>query len=161
MASEAVTVRPAVPADLETIVGFIRALAEYERLSDQCHVDPPVLAEDLFGDRPLAEVRIAEVDGVPGGFALFFPTYSSFLSKPGIWLEDLFVLPERRGLGLGRALLGAVAQCAVERGCGRVEWAVLDWNTPSIDFYVGLGAKVVDEWKICRAEGDRIALLAR
>lgn len=161
MASDAVTVRPAVPADLDTIVGFIRALAEYERLTDQCHVDPPLLAEHLFGERPLAEVLIAEADGVPGGFALFFPTYSSFLSKPGIWLEDLFVLPERRGSGLGRALLGALAELAVQRGCGRLEWAVLDWNTPSIGFYVGLGAEVVDEWKICRTEGDRIALLAR
>ena len=161
MAHDAVTIRPAAPADLETIVRFIRELAEYERLTEQCHVDPDALAEHLFGAAPAADVLIAEVDGVPGGFALFFPTYSSFLTKPGIWLEDLFVLPERRGLGLGRMLLAAVADRAVAGGCGRLEWAVLDWNTPSIDFYVGLGAKLVDEWKICRAEGGQIALLAR
>lgn len=156
-----ILLRAAVPADLDTIVGFIHALAEYERLRDQCRPDPERLAAHLFGDRPLAEVLLAEVDGLPGGFALFFGTYSSFLAKPGIWLEDLFVLPERRGLGLGKALLAAVAERAVERGCGRLEWAVLDWNTPSIDFYVGLGASLVDEWKICRTEGGQIALLAR
>ncbi len=159
MACDVVTIRPAVPADLLTIVQFIRDLAEYERLTDQCHADADSLREDLFGAAPAAEVLIAEVDDVPAGFALFFATYSSFLTRRGLWLEDLFVSPPLRGRGVGRALLGAVAEVASARGCGRLEWSVLDWNAPAIGLYTSLGAQLLDGWTICRTEGDQIAAL--
>ena len=152
----AIVVRPAVPADVPLIFSLIRGLAEYERLLDEFVGTEDALHEHLFGPRPYAEVLIAEDDRGPGGLALFFHNYSTFLMKPGIYLEDIFVLPERRGRGLGKALLSRLAAIAVERGCGRLEWAVLDWNEPAIGFYKRLGARLMDEWTICRLSGDSL-----
>lgn len=153
-------VRPAGPSDVEAVAAFIRDLAEYEELAHECHVDPETLSGHLFGPHPVAEVLLAESAGVPVGFALFFPTYSTFLARPGIWLEDLFVAPEHRRGGVGRALLSAVAGVARHRECGRLEWSVLDWNRPAVDFYQGLGARLMDGWTTCRVEGDTLAALA-
>jgi len=161
MSALATRIRPAEPGDVAQIVAFIRDLAQYERLGAQCHPDADALAEHLFGPAPSAEVLLAEVGDEPAGFALFFPTYSTFRTQPGIWLEDLFVVPEQRGQGVGRGLLGAVAQRAVDRGCGRVEWAVLDWNAPAIGFYTRLGARLLEDWTICRVEGTQIAAMSR
>ena len=154
-------VRAATRADLETIIALIHGLADYEREPDAVVLDPDEMAEHLFGPRPYAEVLIAEdaLDG-PVGFALFFHNYSTWLGKPGIWLEDLFVKPEQRGHGHGKALLVELARIAVERGCGRVEWSVLDWNEPSIAFYKALGAVAMDEWTTFRLEGGAITRLA-
>lgn len=160
MSDAEITVRPATPDDVVLIWELIRGLAEYERLLDECHATPEALAEHLFGAHPVAEVLIAEDGDGPAGFALFFPTYSTFVARPGIWLEDLFVRPERRGTGCGRALLERVAQLAVQRGCGRLEWAVLDWNGPAIGFYERLGARPLDEWRICRLDGAALARMA-
>jgi GNAT superfamily N-acetyltransferase len=156
----AISVRPAAPADVPLILRFICGLAEYERLLHACVATEAALHEHLFGARPFAEVVIAEDADGPAGFALFFHNYSTFLAKPGIYLEDLFVLPERRGAGFGKALLVRLAQIAVARGCGRVEWSVLDWNEPSIGFYRGLGARLLDEWTTCRLDGAALAALA-
>jgi len=154
------TVRAAVPSDLETIIDLIRALAEYEREPEAVVLDPAELAQHLFGPRPFAEVLIAEEAGEAVGFALFFHNFSTWLGKPGIWLEDLFVRPGQRGRGHGKALLAAVAAFAVERGCGRFEWSVLDWNQPSIDFYRALGAVPMDEWTTYRVSGEALERLA-
>ncbi len=154
------SIRPAVEPDLDLVIGFIRALAEYERLADEVRLDPEVLATHLFGSAPKAEVLIAERDGAAVGFALFFHNFSTFEGRPGIYLEDLFVSPEARGSGAGKALLAALATLALERGCARLEWSVLDWNTPAIDFYRSLGAKSMDEWTINRVEGAALAALA-
>lgn len=153
-------VRPAVPSDLQTIVDLIRALAEYEREPESVVLDPAELGRHLFGPRPFAEVLIADDGRDSVGFALFFHNFSTWLGKPGIWLEDLFVRPSHRGLGHGRALLAAVASIAVERGCGRFEWSVLDWNEPSIAFYRGLGAVPMDEWTTYRVSGQALERLA-
>jgi GNAT superfamily N-acetyltransferase len=153
-------IRPARPTDLSLILSFIRGLAEYERLLDECVATEDLLREHLFGARPYCEVVIAEDAEGPAGFALFFYNYSTFLAKPGIYLEDLFVLPERRGHGLGKALLAHLAKLAVERGCGRLEWSVLDWNEPSIGLYRSLGARLMEEWTMCRVSGDALAKLA-
>jgi GNAT superfamily N-acetyltransferase len=153
--------RPARPEDVATIVSLIRALAEYEKMADECHADEAALAEHLFGPRPRAEVIIAEWDGAPAGFALFFHNYSTFLTKPGIYLEDLFVKPELRGHGIGKALLSELARLAVERGCGRLEWAVLTWNTPAIGFYEKLGAVPMKEWQVYRLTGHSLECLGR
>ncbi len=139
---------------------LIRALADYERLAHECLADEAALEAHLFGPRPYAEVLVAEVDGEPAGFALFFHNYSTFLTKPGLYLEDLFVVPERRGLGLGRRLLAALAALAVERGCGRLEWSVLKWNAPAIAFYERLGAVPMVEWQVYRLTGDPLLALA-
>jgi GNAT superfamily N-acetyltransferase len=155
-----VTIRPATEADLGTIEELIRALAEYERMADQVVMDAELLRKGLFGDRPYAEVLIAEVGDEPAGFALFFHNFSTFLGRPGIYLEDLFVKPEHRGSGLGKALLKRLAEIAVERDCGRVEWAVLDWNEPSIGFYKKLGARPNDEWTVYRLTGEALQNLA-
>jgi GNAT superfamily N-acetyltransferase len=155
-----VTVRHATEADVPHILCFIRGLAEYEKLAHACVASEESLRRTLFGDRPYAEVLIARVDDVPVGFALFFHNYSTFLARPGIYLEDLFVLPEHRGVGAGKALLKRVAQIARERGCGRLEWSVLDWNQPAIEFYQRLGAAVLPDWRICRLTDDRIAAVA-
>jgi GNAT superfamily N-acetyltransferase len=155
-----VTLRAATPADTPQILGFIRALAEYERLLDHVVATEATLGAALFGPRPYAEVVIAEDGGTPVGFALFFHTFSTFLGQPGIYLEDLFVIPSARGKGVGRALLAHLAQLAVARGCGRVEWAVLDWNRPAIGFYERLGATLLSDWRICRLTGDALAQLA-
>mgnify|MGYP000426787585 CR=1 FL=1 len=155
-----IAVRPAVANDLDLIIGFIRALADYERLVGEVRLDRDVLGTHLFGPVPKAEVIIAERDDAAVGFALFFHNFSTFEGAPGIYLEDLFVDPQARGLGAGKALLSALAVLAVERGCARLEWSVLDWNTPAIDFYRSLGAKSMDEWTINRVEGAALAALA-
>lgn len=153
--------RAAVEADLETIIELIRALAAYERMPEAATFERETLRRNLFGQRPFAEVIIAETEeGEPVGFALFFHNFSTWLGKPGIWLEDLFVRPEHRGHGFGKALLAALARLARERDCGRVEWSVLDWNTPSIAFYRAIGAVPMDEWTTYRLEGEAIARLA-
>jgi len=154
------TVRPAVPGDVPVIVALIRALAEYERLAHEADPDPGRLHAHLFGDRPVAECLIAEAAGTPVGFALFFTSYSTFLTRPGLYLEDLFVVPAARGRGHGKALLVALARLAVERGCGRLEWAVLDWNEPAIRFYESLGAAAMTEWTVNRVTGAALARLA-
>jgi GNAT superfamily N-acetyltransferase len=151
------SIRPATRADLPLIAQFIRDLAEYEKLAHEVRFDDVVLGERLFGARPYAEVLIGEIDGMPQGFALFFHNFSTFEGKPGIYLEDLFVRPEARGSGLGKALLQRLAQLAVERDCARLEWWVLDWNEPSIGFYKSLGAKPMDEWTVFRVDGDALA----
>ena len=157
----AMDVRPVIPADVPTLVGFIRELAEYERLTSLCTGSTAELADALFGERPAAEVLLAEVDGAIVGFALFFHNFSTFLARRGLWLEDLFVRPAFRGLGIGRLLLRAVASIAVARRCGRFEWSVLDWNAPAIGFYERLGATVMPDWRIVRVTGDALAQLGR
>jgi GNAT superfamily N-acetyltransferase len=154
------SIRTAVPQDIDLILGFIRALAEYERLSHEARADKAVLARHLFGDRPMAEVLIAEVDGTAVGFALFFHNFSTFEGRPGLYLEDLYVTPEARGHGAGKALLVRLAQFAIARDCARLEWAVLDWNQPAIDFYNALGARPLDEWTVNRVDGATLAGLA-
>lgn len=156
-----VSIRPARRDDVPVILALIRALAEYERLADQCRADAPSLEATLFGDRPAAEVLIAEVDGAAAGFALFFHNYSTFLARPGLYLEDLFVQPEHRGLGVGRRLMAALARIAVARGCGRFEWSVLDWNAPAIGFYRRLGAIGMDGWTVQRVSGEALQRLAQ
>jgi GNAT superfamily N-acetyltransferase len=154
------TIRPATEADLATIEELIRALAEYERLSQEVAMDAELLRRSLFGERPYAEVLIAEEDGASAGFALFFHNFSTFVGRPGIYLEDLFVRPEHRGKGYGKALLKRLAEIAVERDCGRLEWAVLDWNEPAVGFYRSLGARPNEEWTVYRLAGDSLADLA-
>jgi GNAT superfamily N-acetyltransferase len=154
-------IRTATPDDTGTICRLIRALAKYERLSDRVTLDEDHIREHLFGPRPFAEVLLAEEAGAVVGFALFFHNYSTFIGKPGIYLEDLFVEPDHRGCGHGKALLAALAQIAVQRGCGRLNWAVLDWNQPAIDFYRSLGAEPMNEWTIFRLAGEALADLAR
>jgi GNAT superfamily N-acetyltransferase len=153
-------IRFAEASDTETILGFIRALADYEKLADDCIADPASLKAHLFGSRPYAEVLLIEEGGAATGFALFFHNFSTFLAQPGIYLEDLFVDPAHRGKGHGKALLKRLAELTVERGCGRLEWSVLDWNKPSIDIYLSLGAKPMDEWTIYRLEGDTLGAFA-
>ena len=153
-------IRPAAPADVPTIAALIRALAEYERLAHEVVLDEAPLRDHLFGPRPYCESLIAEDNGTPVGFALFFHNYSTFLTKPGVYLEDLFVLPNYRGRGHGKALLVALAKLTVERGCGRLEWSVLDWNAPAIAFYRSLGAKPMDEWTVMRMTGADLKELA-
>jgi GNAT superfamily N-acetyltransferase len=153
-------IRTATPADIPALLRLIRALADYEKLSDQVVVHEAQLREHLFGPRPYAEVLLAEEGGQVEGYALFFHTYSTFLGRPSLYLEDLFVLPERRGRGHGKALLARLARIAVERGCGRFEWMVLDWNTPAIQFYESLGASLRPEWKLCRMTGEALERFA-
>lgn len=153
-------VRPATPEDIGTIAALIRELAEYERLSHEVVFREDELRDHLFGERRYAEVLLAEESGEAVGFALFFHNFSTFLGKPGIYLEDIYVRPERRGNGHGKALLAEIARIAVERGCGRVEWSVLDWNEPSIAFYRSLGAVTMDEWTVHRLTGDALRALA-
>jgi GNAT superfamily N-acetyltransferase len=154
------SIRAATIDDLDLVIGFIRALADYERLADAVVLDRTLLGCHLFGDKPMAEVLIGEIDGVARGFALFFHNFSTFEGKPGIYLEDLFVEPEARGSGLGKALLARLAQLAMERGCARLEWSVLDWNEPSIAFYNALGATPMDEWTVFRMDGEALVALA-
>jgi len=154
------SIRSAVRNDVPLILSLIRELAEYERLAHEMVATESQLDRWLFSDRPAAEVLIGEVCGEPAGFALFFQNFSTFLAKPGIYLEDLYVRPAARGLGLGSALLRRLAGLAVERGCGRLEWAVLDWNQPAIDFYKNLGARPMDEWTIYRLTGSALNQLA-
>jgi GNAT superfamily N-acetyltransferase len=146
--------------DVPAILSFIRELAEYERLSDRCVATEAGLREHLFGPRPAAEVLIARVGGPPAGFALYFGTFSTFLAQPGIYLEDLYVRAELRRRGVGRALLQHLARIAVSRGCGRLEWAALDWNDPAIRFYEKIGAVKLDEWTTFRLGDQALARFA-
>jgi GNAT superfamily N-acetyltransferase len=153
------TIRSATREDLPLIMQLIRDLAEYEKLLDQVRFDEETLAGHLFGPRPMAEVIVGEVDGQPQGFALFFHNFSTFEGRPGIYLEDLYVRPQARGAGLGKALLQRLAALAVERGCARLEWSVLDWNAPSIAFYRSLGARMMDDWRIMRVDSAALQQL--
>ena len=154
-------IRFATVADVPLIFAFIRGLAEYEKLAHQVVTTEQGVRESLFGPHPGAEVLIAEQEGEPAGFALFFHNYSTFLGQRGIYLEDLFVRPQMRGKGIGKALLERLAALAVERGCGRLEWAVLDWNTPAIDFYKKLGAVPMKDWMVFRLTGEALERLGR
>jgi len=156
-----VTIRPAEAHELPLVLVFIRELAVYERLEHEVQVTTADLAVALFGPRPFAEVVFACLEGEPVGFALFFQNFSTFLGKPGIYLEDLFVRPQARGHGIGRRLLAWLAHTTLERGCARLDWAVLDWNLPSIGFYRSLGAVAQDEWTTMRVSGAALERLAR
>ncbi|MGD8326391.1 MAG: GNAT family N-acetyltransferase [Sphingomonadales bacterium] len=153
-------IRFATEDDISIILEFIRALAEYEKLSHEAIASEDGLRKTLFGERPYAEVLVAEVDNAPAGFALFFHNYSTFLGKPGLYLEDLFVKPDFRGHGLGKALFAELARIAMERDCGRLEWWVLDWNEPAIGFYKSLGAEAMDDWTVYRLTGSALKALA-
>ena len=155
----AAELRPATRADVAAILRLIRALAEYEKLAHEVVATEAALADTLFGARPAAEVLLAEEGGRAIGFALFFQNYSTFLARPGIYLEDLFVEPASRGHGVGKALLKAVAKLAVERKCGRLEWSVLDWNEPAIGFYRSLGARPMADWTVMRVTGASLERL--
>jgi GNAT superfamily N-acetyltransferase len=153
-------IRLATSDDTPLILTCIKGLAEYERMADQVVATETLLREQLFGPHPGAEVLIAEWDGAPAGFALFFHNFSTFLGRRGLWLEDLFVFPAFRGLGIGKSLLARLAAIAVERQCGRLEWWVLDWNEDAIGFYRALGAEAMDEWTVFRLTGDALVRLA-
>lgn len=155
------TIRSATAADLPEIAALIRELAEYEKLAGEVRFDPAVLAHNLFGPRPYAEVLMAEAQGQVQGFALFFHNFSTFEGRPGLYLEDLSVRPAARGIGIGKALLVRLAELAVERGCARFEWWVLDWNEPAIGFYQSIGARLMDEWTVMRVDGAALGQLAR
>ena len=151
------TLRSATPRDLDAIVGLIGELAAFEHLTHLLEVTPDKLMPHLFGERPAAECMVAEVAGEVVAFALFFSNFSTFLARPGLYLEDLFVQPAHRGSGIGKALLKHLGRLAVARGCGRFEWSVLDWNANAIAFYESLGATVMPEWRICRIGGEGLA----
>jgi GNAT superfamily N-acetyltransferase len=154
-------IRPAEAADVPVIAELIRALASFEKLEHEVTMTEERLAENLFGRHSYAETLLAEVTGVAVGFALFFHNFSTFLAQPGIYLEDLFVVPEYRGRGIGHALLKQLAHVAVERGCGRLEWSVLDWNRDAIGFYERLGARPNSEWTVYRLAGEALKALGR
>lgn len=157
-----ITIRPATADDAPLILALIRELAEFERLAHEVVADEALLRAQLFGGRPAAEVLLAEgPGGEAAGFALFFQTFSTFVGRPGIYLEDLYVRPRWRNRGIGRTLLRRIASRAVERGCGRFEWTVLDWNENAIGFYRKLGARVMEDWRICRVSGEGLVKLAR
>ena len=155
------SIRPATPEDIPLILEFIRELAEYERAPEQAVATPQDLLRDGWGPAPKFRVLMAEWQGEPAGFALFFYNYSTWLGRPGLYLEDLFVRPQVRNLGIGKALLVELAKIAVHERCGRLQWQVLDWNQPSIDFYEALGAKKMSAWLTMRVEGEALAQLAR
>lgn len=160
----ALAVRPATAQDVPLILEFIRGLAEYERMLDRVEATAARLSASLFpagGGTPEAHCVIGSVDGAPAGFALYFFNYSTFLARPGLYLEDLFVTPAFRGAGLGKALLLHLAALAHQRGCGRMEWAVLDWNEPAIGFYEALGARRLREWQVCRLDRETLARLSQ
>ena len=154
-------IRPARPDDVPGIHALLLELADYERLSHDVKATEDSLHEALFGAKPAAEAIVAEVEGHMVGYALYFTTYSTFVGRPGIHLEDLFVQPAARGQGIGKQLLARVAAVAIERNCGRLEWAVLDWNQPSIEFYKRLGACAMDDWTVYRMTGESLAALGR
>lgn len=156
-----VRIRPATSDDVPVIAELIRGLARFEKLEHEVKMTDKLLATALFGERPYAEVLLADDDGRAVGFALFFHNFSTFLGRPGLYLEDLFVLPEQRGRGIGRTLLVQLARLAVERGCGRLEWSVLDWNRDAIGFYARLGARPNSEWTVYRLTGEALTALAR
>jgi GNAT superfamily N-acetyltransferase len=155
-----ITLRFAVKKDVNVILNFIKSLAEYEKLSKDVTATEELLTSTLFGKKKIAEVIIAEYENKPAGFALFFHNFSTFIGKPGIYLEDLFVDPQLRGKGIGKILLSYLGKLALERDCGRIEWAVLDWNEPAIKFYKKLGAQAMDEWTVFRVTGEQINSLA-
>ena len=157
---DSIQIRGAAPADVALILQFIRELAEYEKLAHQVVATDADIRASLFGARPAAECLIAEFQGKPAGFALFFHNFSTFLGKPGLYLEDLYVKPELRGKGVGKRLLAQLARLALSRGCGRFEWAVLDWNEPAIRFYRSLGARMLDDWRVNRLTGEALEKLA-
>ena len=157
---ERLRLRPATRADAALVLALIRQLAVYEKLEDAVSATLDDIQDTLFGARPCAEVVIADCDGAPAGFILWFATYSTFLAKPGIHVEDLFVLPALRGRGIGRRLLAHVAAEALARGCGRLEWSVLDWNEPALRFYRAIGAEAKPEWILQRLTGDALRALA-
>ncbi|HWP17995.1 MAG TPA: GNAT family N-acetyltransferase [Burkholderiaceae bacterium] len=159
------TIRSARPSDCADIVALITALAEYEKLTHILDITPEKLRAQLFAERPAAEAVVAEVEEAGAGartvgFALFFSNFSTFLCRPGLYLEDLFVLPQYRGYGVGKALLKHLGRLAVERGCGRFEWSVLDWNEPAMRFYEAMGATVMPDWRICRMTGEALRAFA-
>jgi GNAT superfamily N-acetyltransferase len=156
-----ISIRPATPQDVPLILAFLHELAVYEKLSHEVVATERDFHAALFGERPTIETVIAALDGEPAGYALFFPTFSTFLGRPGLYLEDLYVRPAARGYGVGRKLLEHLARITVERGWGRLEWSVLDWNAPSIAFYKKMGAKPMDEWTVFRLTGDPLKSLAR
>jgi GNAT superfamily N-acetyltransferase len=156
-----IMIRPAAPEDTPTICKLVRGLAEYERLAHEVTLDESQVRDHLFGPRPIAEVLLAEDAGRVVGFALFFHNYSTFWGKPGIYLEDVFVEPEYRGKGHGKALFAELARLAIERGCCKLNWVVLDWNEPAIEFYRSLGATFLNEWKVCRLNGSALDQLAK
>jgi GNAT superfamily N-acetyltransferase len=160
MSSATVRIRAAAPADAALILKLIRELAEYEKLAHQVVATEDSIRTALFGPRPAAECLIAELAGQPVGFALFFHNFSTFLGRAGLYLEDLYVQPQCRGQGVGRRLLAELAKLALTRGCGRFEWAVLDWNAPAIRFYQSLGAVMLEDWKINRLTGAALEKLA-
>ncbi len=163
MSENGVRIVPATEAEVPLILDLIKGLAEYEKLGPDVVASEDSLRRHLFGPRPAAEVLLAYADDAPVGFALFFPNFSTFLGRPGIYLEDLFVVPAWRGRGVGRRLLAHLARLAVDRGAGRLEWVVLDWNKPAMAFYARLGARLLDEWHVCRLAGEsleRVAALA-
>ena len=151
--------RPATPDDVPLVLAFIRGLAEYERLTHLVEATEESVRETLFGDAPSAEVLLGFIDDAPAGFAVYFHTYSTFLARPGLYLEDIYVSPEHRRRGLGSLLMRRVAAIAVERGCGRFEWAALDWNTDAHRFYEGLGAEMLSEWRLFRMTGEALRRL--
>lgn len=153
-------IRPATPADVATVLRFVRELAAFEREPDAVVATEAMLATALFGDRPAAEAAIADVAGEPVGFALFFHNFSTWTGRRGLYLEDLYVTPAARGQGAGRALLRHLARLAIDRGCARLDWSVLDWNTDAIAFYRALGAVAMDEWTGQRVSGDALRRLA-
>lgn len=155
------TIRPATPADCSELIRLIRELGEYEKLAHMITGTEPMLREALFGARPSCEALLVERGGHAVGFALYFMTFSTFLCKPGLFLEDVFVEPAHRGAGIGKALLRRLAALAEERGCGRFEWHVLDWNEPSIKFYESLGAKLLKDWQLVRMTKDEFSALAQ
>ena len=154
------SLRAAEPRDVPAIVGLIRELAVFEQLEHLMQATPETLQPHLFGAQAVAEALVAEVGGTVVAFALFFRNFSTFLARPGLYLEDLYVQPAHRGAGIGQALLQRLAQLAVERGCGRFEWSVLDWNVNAIGFYQRMGATVMPDWRICRVTGDALRTLA-
>jgi GNAT superfamily N-acetyltransferase len=156
----ATTIRTAQPDDVSLILRFIRALALFEREPDAVEATEEGLLRDGFGPQPVFECLIAEHDGQPAGLALYFYNYSTWVGRPGLYIEDLFVEPELRGLGIGKALLQQVAAVALKKGCGRLQWAVLDWNQPAIDFYRAMGGVFTDEWRNVRVTGDALRQLA-
>jgi len=155
------TIRPATIEDAGLILRFIRELADYEKLLHEVIADEATLKQSLFGETPHAKVVIGEYNGVAVSFALYFHNFSTFLGRPGIYLEDLYVQPTMRGKGLGKILLGYLASLAIELNCGRLEWWVLDWNKPAIDFYQSLGAQPMDEWTVNRVAGEALGKLAK
>jgi GNAT superfamily N-acetyltransferase len=157
--SPRVQIRPATPDDVGTVLLLIKQLAEYERAAEHVRGTAELLTDGLFGPQANAEAVVAELDARPVGFAVFFHTFSTWECRRGLWLEDLFVLPEHRRAGVGRALLSHLAAIALERGCARFEWAALEWNTPALEFYAALGAETMDQWRILRVEGEALSQL--